>query len=116
MLAWNPIEAEKVLKASPLVTYGRTLKKLVGFRARSGRELAVSSENTLRVTIYLSVAPCNMPDVCIEGSGDPAATCKAREADLNALCPTLGLAHPAQRLNVKSKDALEALVYWYQYA
>lgn len=115
-MSWNPVEARKCLNASPLVEFIREVDKLAAFKFRSGRELVLIKENTNKVSLYLSVAPQNMPDVILDGVYPPSSKRVGRHANLASLTQTLGFKHHAFKVEVKSAAGLALLLAWYQYA
>ena len=64
-MSWNPKEAKEVLDRSHKVIFVRSVKKIAGYKFKSGRELVLSIENLTQVTLYVSRIPYNMIDVDI---------------------------------------------------
>jgi hypothetical protein len=114
-MAWSPSEARKLLDLSANVIFIRSIKKLSGFEMGSGRQLALSEENSNKVSIYMKCVPQNMPDVLVEQAYSPTTKRVGRHADLEGLISSLGYSESAYRVNVASKSGLERLIYWYKY-
>jgi len=115
-MSWSPVVAKKVLLANSLVTFSREVDKVSGFVFKSGRELALIQENTKKVSIYVSVAPINMPYVEVDRIYEPTMTKSGRNADVEAVCRTLGYEYQAFSLHIKTSAAFQLLLNWYQYA
>tara|TARA_R110001606_G_C15244106_1_gene636614 strand:- start:118 stop:465 length:348 start_codon:yes stop_codon:yes gene_type:complete len=115
-MAWNPKEAETALNDSLLVKTTRSVKKIAGYKFNSGRELVLLKENDSKVSIYVDVAPTNMPDIVVETEYQPNPNKEGRHADLEAVARSLGFSFTAYKVHVKSKAGLTMLLNWIQYA
>lgn len=115
-MTWNPEKARKILDASHTATFCRSVKKISGFQFESDRELVLLEENKNKVTLYVAVAPHNMPDVEVQEEYFPSSSKSGRHADIEAVSRSLGYDHTAYRVHIKSEKALECFIHWYQYA
>ncbi len=82
----------------------------------SGRELALAEENKQKVVIYLNRAPLHLPGALVEHTYQPSSVNAGRHSNLQLITDTLGFSYKAHRVKVTSSEALERLLFWYQYA
>ncbi|MBW9261725.1 MAG: hypothetical protein K1564_09175 [Candidatus Thiodiazotropha sp. (ex. Lucinisca nassula)] len=115
-MTWNPKEAEQALDASLLVKPTRSVKKIAGYKFNSDRELVLLKENESKVTVYVDVAPTNMPDVVLEKEYPPSTNNEGRHADIEAVARSLGYSYTAYKVHIKSRAGLTMLLNWAQYA
>jgi len=115
-MTWDPTAARTLLNGSSIVKFQDELSKLSVFKFDSKREIALLEENKFKVSIYLSCAPCNMPDVVIDEEYHPTSEKSGRHSNLQVITQTLGFGHKAFKVEVKSMSGLVKLLEWYQYA
>ena len=115
-MSWNPKEAKEVLDRSHKVIFVRSVKKIAGYKFKSGRELVLSIENLTQVTLYVSRIPYNMIDVEFITKYMPTTLRSGRNADINAVCPSLGYDQKAYSIKINNEIALKCFLDWYQYA
>jgi hypothetical protein len=115
-MTWTPKEAQSMLNHSGIVLSTRSVVKISGYKFRSGRELVLLTENTSKVSIYVDIAPMNMPDVVIQQEYNPTSSRSGRHADIESVARTLGYSYRTYRLNVISPRGLELLLNWLKYA
>lgn len=116
-MAWSPIEAKAYLEKSKLLRFIRSVKKISGYAIEdSTRELILAEQNSNQVTVYVSVAPLNMPEVTVFKEYMPTTVRRGRHADIESVARSLGFNHKAYSLHIQSESGLERLLNWYQYA
>ena len=115
-MSWSPIEARKVLDSIPDLTFKRNVKKLAGYELLSGRQLALSEENKVKVTLYISRVPYHLAGVTVEEKYEPTSERTGRHADLEGLVESLGYSSKAYRISISSSISLKDFIHWYKYA
>jgi hypothetical protein len=115
-MTWNPTKAKKILASTSLVKPTRAVKKISGYLFKSGRELILLEENSDKVSVYVAVAPFNMPNVVIEMEYPPTSDKRGRHANIEGVAKSLGFSYRAYRLHIHSELGLEQFIAWYQYA
>mgnify|MGYP000037540697 CR=1 FL=1 len=114
-MVWTPVEARAYLEKSNLVSFTRSVKKISGYIFDSSRELILAEQNSKQVTVYVAVAPLNMPEVNVLKEYIPTTIRRGRHADIESVARSLGFSHKAYSLQIQSKAGLERLLTWYQY-
>ena len=115
-MSWSPIEARKILDSISDLTFKRSVKKLAGYELKSLRQLALSEENKVKVTLYVSRVPYHLTGVTVEEKYEPTTSRNGRHADLEGLVETLGFATKAYRISIGSPESLKDFMQWYKYA
>ena len=112
----NPIEARIILNSSIDTTFIDERDKLSSFKMQSGRELALIEENKQKVSLYVEVYPCFMPEVIVEEEYIPQPKNVGRHSNLYYITSKLGFGNRDYRLHIKTKEGLELFLNWYKYA
>ncbi len=115
-MSWNPKQAEEVLNASALTEKIGSTEKILAYKFESNREIALSIQNTTKVSVYVSKYPENLSGIVLTDTYPPTSKREGRHSNIDSLTKTLGYAHKAYLLEVKSMEELKKLLHWYQYA
>ena len=112
----DPKEARRILNSSTETTFIDERDKLSSFKMESGRELALIEENKQKVSLYVEVYPCFMPEVIVEEEYIPQPKNVGRHSNLHYITSKLGFENRAYRLHIKTEEVLELFLNWYKYA
>jgi hypothetical protein len=110
-------DAEHLLASRFQRTRKPTLK-VAGFRASSGRELAIERSRQ-RVLVWAEIAPSQLQGmriVNVRNPGQPYAAGQSRNSNLRTMAPKLSAAHRAVYLEFADIAALRQFVEWYKTA